>query len=257
MLADSPLIERFVIAFDIEKYSRHNTRRQADAQADLRTLLDLAAKTVGLDSATWELLHAGDGEIAVLPPDVDMVKVVWRFTRELNTRLLTYNEDRAADAAMRLRVAMHTDAFIRTERGYAGEALVILTRLLNSGPLRVALAKADRADLALMISEPVFRKVGRSGLGGIRPEYFKTVTIDIPEKGFLQEGYLHVPGHDMDAFDPPPLEEPKHPGAAAQPSSSPTAYRNEVAGGKRYHIQAGRSVTFNEAGRDINVDRQG
>jgi hypothetical protein len=256
MLADSPLIERFVIAFDIEKYSRHNTRRQAYAQADLRALLDLAAKTVGLDRATWEPHHTGDGEIAVLPPDVDMVRVVRNLTHELNTRLLTYNEDRAADAAMRLRVAMHTDAFMRTESGYAGDALVVLTRLLNAQPLRVALAEGDRAALALMVSDPVFKKVGRSGLGGIRPEHFKAVSIDIPEKNFQHIGHLHVPGYDMDEFGPPPPGEPQHPGALAQPSSSPTA-DGKATGGARYHIRAGRSVTFNKAGRDINVERQG
>ena len=121
----------------------------------------------------------------------------------------------------------------------------------------MALAQADRAALALMVSEPLFRKVGRSGLGGIRPEYFKAVTIDIPEKGFRRTGYLHVPGYDLDGLDLPPLEEPTHPGAVASPSSSPTADRRETVGGKRYHIQAGHSVTFTEAGRDINIGRQG
>jgi hypothetical protein len=241
---DFPLVERFVIGFDIKGYSDLNARRQGNIQADFHTMLDRTAEIVGIDRTPWEKQPTGDGEIAVLPPDADMVRIVRPFTLELNEQLMTYNEDRSPDTAMRLRVAMHTDAIKKTEHGYAGPALIVLTRLLDCPPLHDALDLAGRAALALLVSDPIFQKVGVSGLGGIRPEHFTPIRVYIPSKKFDQTAHLHVPGRGMTTVD-------------TESRPSPPEWPTAPTGRDTYNFSGPGNTNVNQAGRDINIRRQG
>jgi hypothetical protein len=249
MSTDSALVERFAIGFDIKGFGKLNTRQQGNIQTDLHTLLDRAAENVGIDREPWERQQTGDGEIAVLPPDADMVRIVRRFTFELNEQLLMYNDDRSADTVMRLRVAMHTDAIKRTAHGYAGQALIVLSRLLDSDALHDALESAPRAQLALLVSEPIYQKVGVSGLGGVRPEHFTPIRIHVPGKGFDQMAYLHVPGEVG--------RDPGSSGAAIPPAPSGPPGSPGAAGRDSYHFDGPGTVYLNQAERDIDIRRQG
>jgi hypothetical protein len=189
------------MGIDVKKYSSRSTRRQDDIQRELRSLLALAAEASGLDAEAWQRQGTGDGELVVLPPDIDLVRVVARFTPELNTLLKTHNADRVADAQIRLRLAMHMDALKASAYWYAGPALVEVSRILDARPLRAALDEAKDAAVALIVSETVYRKVVLSDLGGLRPDQFAKVDVDIPAKDFSQTAYVHVPGYDMRTFD--------------------------------------------------------
>jgi hypothetical protein len=197
---ESFLVDRFVIGIDVKKYSARSTRRQEDIQRELKALLGLAARAAGLDTDSWQRQGTGDGELVVLPPDVDLVRVVARFTPEINTLLKTHNADRVAEAQIRLRLAMHIDALKASDYWYAGPALVEVSRILDARPLRKALDEAEDSAVALIVSEVVYRKVVLSDLGGLRPEQFAKVDVDIPAKDFRQTAYVHVPGYDMRTF---------------------------------------------------------
>ncbi len=188
------LVERFVVGVDVEKYSSKNTRQQDETQRALDQILSEAASAAGLDRQEWQTAPGGDGELAVLPGDVDMVAVVGRFVSELDDHLATFNDDRVPAMKVRLRVAMHIDTVKPSTFGYAGPGLVVLSRLLDAKPLRAALASATDANLALLVSVPVFRKVVESGFGALRPHRFSRVTVDIPAKHFREEAYLYLPG---------------------------------------------------------------
>lgn len=200
MIEESPLIDRFVMGVDMQKYSRLNTRRQADSQREMARMLDESAAEMALDRGQWDCQPGGDGEVAVLPPDTDLVKVVGPFVSVLADKLRVYNEDRVPDIKIRLRLAMHIDALKRSTFRYAGPALVVVSRLLDSRPVRDALVWAEDADLALIVSQPVYQKVVLSGLSSIRADQFRAVRVDLPSKGFSTMAYLHVPGTDMNVF---------------------------------------------------------
>ncbi|WP_283133311.1 hypothetical protein [Rhizohabitans arisaemae] len=200
-MPNSALVARLVCGFDVQKYSERSTRRQEEIKLDGNRMLGEVAASLGMDRELWLKRPTGDGELAVLPPDVDLVTMVGRFVRELDARLATHNRDRVPDMQIRLRVAMHLDT-LRTH-SFAGHALITLGRLLDCAPLRRALVLGDRAQLALLVSEPVYRQVVCSELDGLRSEQFREIGVRIPAKAFNVPAYLHIPGYDMRTFTLP------------------------------------------------------
>src|SRR4051794_20731189 len=81
------LIYRLVLAVDVEKYSTRDARGQLQAQTELQRIISAAAKSVGLDQREWYEQVSGDGELVVLPEDVDVPVVVGDFTSSLETIL--------------------------------------------------------------------------------------------------------------------------------------------------------------------------
>src|SRR2546428_75517 len=94
MSEQTQLVDRFVVGVDVERYSARNVRQQDETQHALDQILSKAASAAGLDRQLWVTAPGGDGELAILPGDVDMVAVVGRFVAELDDRLGTFNEDR-------------------------------------------------------------------------------------------------------------------------------------------------------------------
>ncbi|WP_214410031.1 hypothetical protein [Sphaerisporangium fuscum] len=214
MYDDAPLLDRFVFGCDVQDYSSRDTELQGEIQTELRRMLETAFRRSGLDFSACAVSPTGDGLLAVLPADVDLVRPVDRLVSELHRLLVTYNGKRVARARIRLRVAMHADAIRTNAHGeHSGPALVVLSRLLDCAPVRRALDRFPGAPLALIVSAPVFRKVALSGLSGIRPEQFECVEVDIPAKKFHQSGYVHVPGaphpQPPDGADPPEAASPR------------------------------------------------
>ncbi|MBB5804200.1 hypothetical protein F4560_003968 [Saccharothrix ecbatanensis] len=189
------LVERFVVGVDIQSFSSRVARRQVVLQTGLDRMLDEAAWSAGLSRELWTRHPGGDGEVAVLPADVDLLAVVRRFITELDIRLTDHNDDHDPGARIRLRVAMHIDVVTRPgPLGYAGPALTVLQRLLDSEPVRDALAAAPEANLAQIISDSLYRKAVLPELGGLRPRQFRQVRVDLPAKEFHETAYLFVPG---------------------------------------------------------------
>ncbi|GHE40426.1 hypothetical protein GCM10017673_48510 [Streptosporangium violaceochromogenes] len=193
MSAKSFLTDRFVIGVDVKSYSSRSTRRQEDIQRALKEAISEAALAAGLDPAPWQRQPTGDGELLVLPADVDLVRVVARFAPELERLLRAYNSDRVESAQIRVRLAMHVDSLKTSAYWFAGPALVEVSRLLDARSLRKALENPD-ASVALIISEVLYRKTVLSDLGGLNPDQFTETTVDIPAKNFNQRAFLNVPG---------------------------------------------------------------
>jgi hypothetical protein len=191
---DNELVNRFVIGVDVEKYSTRNVRQQDDTQRALDRILGDAAGAVGLDRQQWLTQPGGDGELAILPADVDLVATVSGFVSHLDDLLAAYNEDHSDPMKIRLRVAMHMDMVLRSAMGYAGPGLVVLSRLLDSKEFKEALAESSDASMALLVSESVYHSVVETGLPGLRPGRFRLLRIDNPSKGFRQSTYLYIPG---------------------------------------------------------------
>lgn len=233
------------MGFDVEGFSRLNTRRQSDVQSAMDRMFRISASAAQLDYEAIGVATTGDGALMVLPADVDMVALIVRFIPELEVQLRAYNDDRVPETRIRMRVAVHTDAIRTSTYGYAGPALVVLSRLLDSDPVRAGLKDHPAAQLALIVSEPVFRKACLSGLGGIRPEQYAEVTVDIPSKGFREPAYVHVPGQFLDGGgtrDPGGRDEPRgrdEPGGQGRPGANdtPATVINKAKGNARVGVQ--------------------
>jgi len=193
MIRESTFGQRLLRAVDVVSYGRgDDRRRQAMFQSALVAALRTAAAAAGLcwDRWTWE--RAGDGGLALLPPDEPAPLVVDDFVRALDRTLAWLNRDLKRNARLRLRVAIHRGTAFPAENGWAGRGVVAVSRLLDSAPIRRALAAADSCNLAVIVSSRTFDDVVRPGHVSLREADFRKVTVTVKE--YSAEAWLRVPG---------------------------------------------------------------
>lgn len=195
---------RLLISVDMERYSRRSNLQQYEAQQNFHTLLHAAAVDVGLDRVTWTTQQAGDGELAILPRDVPEARVIGRFVPELNRRLRAFNSSRTAAGQVRLRVAVHQGlVHLDGANGFPGHAVVHVCRLCDAAPVRQALAAFPEAGVALVVSTEMYRDVVREYPEELRPERFRRIEVEHPEKEFREPAWLCVIDEDTSSWSPP------------------------------------------------------
>lgn len=197
------LVYRFVIAVDIENYSKLDALDQSVVQARLSEVLDLAAAKACLDRGSWYRQLRGDGELAVLPADSDAAWVVAGFTNELVEALNDHRRDHPAEPALRLRVAMHYGTLTSGHFGLVGNAPIVTCRLLDAKVVRRALAEETSGDLVLVISERVYHDVVETRFHGLAPKRFRPMRVSA--KGKTYTGYLCTGTPRLEDFDRPRL----------------------------------------------------
>lgn len=178
------------IAVDAQAYGSNNDRRQSEIQHDLPRLLDRAARGAGLDREQWQIQRKGDEQLAVRPVDGKEPRLVDDYVRHLVGELGDYNAQRVPKARMRLRAVIHQGLVELADNGFAGTAVVATARLLNSGPLYGALATHPESDLALLLSDEVFRSTVAGGHTTLSTGDFRRVTVRVKE--FEATAWLRV-----------------------------------------------------------------
>src|SRR3569833_4488840 len=179
---------RLVEAVDVEKYSTRDAREQLRAQTELQRILNVAAKNTGLDQREWYEQVSGDGELVVLPDDVDVSVVVGDFTCQLEIMLAECNRRALTGKRLRLRGAMHHGTLLPGPFGPAGDAPIVVSRLLDAKPLRRLLADQQDRDLALIDSQTLYQDVVRTGFCSLDPDEFQPVRVNA--KGVQYHGFV-------------------------------------------------------------------
>lgn len=197
---DSASIGRYLcMSVDVVGYGRQDDLGQARVQADLIRRLDEAAATAGLSRASWLRQAKGDEELSLIPQTEALPRVVGDFCRGLERALRAAGHVHGSAGRMRLRLAIDDGPALPAANGYTGQAVVGVSRLVNSAVVRRALAAADDAVLAIILSDGVFRDWVKSGLSSAQPGWFRPVQV--AEKEFHERAWLWVPGaptHELD-----------------------------------------------------------
>jgi hypothetical protein len=186
------------LSTDAQGYSRRHDRSQSALQQELLYLLDQAAESVGLHRPNWHRQGSGDGELALVPPSEPEFRVVDDFVRALDMLLFRHNYDRRPDDRLRLRLAADHGPVQVSANGYAGHAVVAVSRLVNSRPLRLALTAAH-ANLAVILSGRLYTDLVLGGHTRTAPEDFRMVPVR--EKEFRDDAWIRVPGVDLCGLD--------------------------------------------------------
>ncbi|MGH3889536.1 MAG: hypothetical protein ACRDSZ_23745 [Pseudonocardiaceae bacterium] len=224
------------VAVDAEGYGRSGDRQQFTAQKALTDkVLATAAEAAGLERNTWIRQPAGDGELALLPSNEPEPRVVDDLVREIDLALRRYNHDLVRDAQLRLRVAIHHGVAYPASNGFAGQAVVVVSRLLSCRPLRSALAAAADAHLALIVSRRIFEEIIAQEHTSQRPGHFRKIAVQ--EKEFRDDAWIWLPGADVHHLD---IENDGTTAAHTSPVS-PAA----VAGNGAATVQTGADATAN------------
>jgi hypothetical protein len=230
------------IAVDVQAYGGNNDRRQSEIQHDLPRLLSRAAGGTGLDRSRWQIQRKGDEELAVHPMDGTEPRLVDDFIRHLVSELREYNGLRVPAARMRLRAAIHHGPVELADNGFAGATVVTTARLLSSRHLYDALTTDDSADIALLLSDDVYRSTVAGGHTTLRGEDFRRVPVR--EKEYEATAWLQVPGRP--AYEPSP--------AGAQADQPRPSYSDGYhAGSTARHDYRGQQISVNHFAAPVDL----
>jgi hypothetical protein len=183
---------RLLVAVDAAGYGSGTDRDHFAVQAGLTRVLDVAAAKAGLRRDLWLTQQAGDGELAILPRDEPEPVVIDQYVRYLDEALAARNADPASGPRIRLRMAVHFGAAMRAANGYAGQGVVAVSRLVDSPPVRQALADAPEACLAVILSRQIYDDVVRQGHVSVPETEFTRVGVQVKE--YQDEAWVKVVG---------------------------------------------------------------
>jgi hypothetical protein len=188
----SPFDRRLLVAVDAAGYGAGTDRDHFAVQAGLTRVLDIAATRAGLRRDLWLTQPAGDGELAILPRDEPEPVVVDQYVRCLDEALAAHNANPAAGPPIRLRMAVHFGTAMRADNGYAGQGIVAVSRLVDSPPVKQALAGAPGACLAVILSHQIYDDVVRQGHVSASETDFTKVGVQVKE--YRDEAWVRVVG---------------------------------------------------------------
>jgi hypothetical protein len=201
-----------LVSCDAVGYGSGDDLRHKSVQTALPAVLDEAAARARLHRVGWRREVTGDGELALLPDTEPEPRVVDDYVNHLNGALTAYNRDLRQEARLRLRVAIHYGVAVRADNGYAGQGVVVVSRLVDARPVRAALEVSD-ADLAVILSDQVFTDTVAQYYTSVRPEAFRRVRVE--NKEFLEDAWLWVPDRDVHGMH---LGQPDDPPAESMPA---------------------------------------
>ena len=193
MAGYSSAFERhLLVAVDAAGYGGGNDQEHCALQSGLTAVLDESAERAGLKRSTWQRQSLGDGELAILPHSEPEPVVVDEYLNRLDEALAAHNAATPARRRIRLRVAIHFGTAMPADNGYAGQGVVAVSRLVDSAPVRNALAAVPKANLALILSRQVFDDVVRQGHVSSAETEFTKVRVQVKE--YQDEAWVKVAG---------------------------------------------------------------
>jgi hypothetical protein len=190
--ADNAFDRRLLVAVDAAGYGGGTDQEHVAVQSGLTAVLDAAAARANLRRDLWMKQQAGDGELAVLPRDEPEPVVVDQYVRYLDEALTAHNANPASRRKIRLRMAVHFGTAMLADNGYAGQGVVAVSRLVESAPVKEALAAAPQACLAVIVSRQIFDDVVRQGHVSVPATDFAKVSVQVKE--FRDEAWVKVVG---------------------------------------------------------------
>ncbi|MFF0061374.1 hypothetical protein ACFYRC_07470 [Streptomyces sp. NPDC005279] len=183
---------RLCLAVDLRQYSRHGYRAQEDAQYRLRLVVEHALRRARVLRVRAQQQVQGDGQLVVFPTRIDAVRVVPALILGLRDGLYQANRTPGAFGRMRMRAALALGSVSRADRGYLGDCVVLVNRLVDSDGLRDALEGEPGSDMALAVPDEMYRDVVLPDGRGLSAE-FRRIEVAIVKKDFACGAWLHVP----------------------------------------------------------------
>ncbi|WP_283136992.1 tetratricopeptide repeat protein [Rhizohabitans arisaemae] len=198
------------VMVDIVGWSTRKIPGQIRAQLDLADILDQASTKAALDRTLWARQDQGDGELALLPANLDDSVVIADLVREIVIALRQTNQHLSESARIRLRLSFASGLILPGATGFAGNAVIEAARLLNSAPAREAVELYPSADLVLIVSNYLYHDVIAHDFRDLRSDDFWQAEFHHRDRRF--EPWLWVSDRSGGPGSPPPkqVEEPPH-----------------------------------------------
>ncbi|MEU8727115.1 SAV_2336 N-terminal domain-related protein [Streptomyces antimycoticus] len=184
--AETPAIRRLCVAVDAVPDSRLTAEWSSVVRQNLFDITEECLRVAGVLPAECLRQDTGDGVLVALPPDAGTARVVTRFIDTIVLRLA--RSGAGPLERLRLRVAMDREVFTSGAEELAGEAVVRISRLLDSAPVREAMRESSTANLALIVGNRLFEDVAA------QEEWHRSqfTQIQVATKGMPVDAWLRV-----------------------------------------------------------------
>ncbi|MGW4461851.1 hypothetical protein [Micromonospora sp. NPDC004704] len=181
---------RLCVAADVAGYSRRGNAAAERVQQEIVALLSRVRRAAGIPDGAVRPQPQGDGQFTVLPVGIDESVVIPRMLGELYRALRELNS--ANGDRLRMRVALHRGLLLEGANGWVGTASIAVHRILDSPPMRAALTAHPQADFVLGVPDVLYRDVVVPAAEPPLPDQFTAMTVDLPDKGFVEHAWLYV-----------------------------------------------------------------
>jgi tetratricopeptide (TPR) repeat protein len=176
-----PGVHRAIVAFDVEGFSSRTDLHQGAARRNLYESLEQGFTEAGVPWAACDTSQdRGDGVLVLVPLDIPHVCLVDQLPHRLAAAVRRNNAVYAAEAHIRLRMAVHVGKIEFDDRGIVGHTVNFVCRMLEAPVLKAVLA-ASRGVFSLMVSDWFYREVVQPD-PALRPETYSEVPIGIKEE---------------------------------------------------------------------------
>ncbi|MGW3994934.1 effector-associated domain 2-containing protein [Amycolatopsis sp. NPDC004772] len=187
-----------IMAVDIAGYNdpQRTTAHRLVVHEGFWKIMRTAFAEAGIPWDTLFRENTGDGVMIHLPTEVAKADLVAGLPDRMLAELRRYNEVHAAEANVRLRVALHAGEVYQGSHGTISDANSFAFRLLDATEVKVAL-KESKAVLALVVSNPFYQDVVRADPAADALSYRR---IPIENKETKTEAWLRLLGAVTNGF---------------------------------------------------------
>ncbi len=157
-----PAVYRSILVIDVEKFgdpARTNADQVAVRDGVYQALAGALASS-GISRSSCRIEDRGDGALVLIAPEVPKSWLVTRLPIELAAALGDHNVTCAANARIRLRMALHAGEIHPDAHGVTGSAVTRAFRLIEAPALKSALDDSAGV-LALIVSDWFYDEVVR------------------------------------------------------------------------------------------------
>jgi len=179
-----------IAVLDVENWSSRPAVSAANIQAALKRIEGQGLARAGIDSARVGRQPRGDGAILTLPGDVAKELVTAQFVEGLREAILEHDADCAPEESIRIRLSLHAGDVIDGEGEWAGQPVIVASRLVDSAVIKRVLAASAASPMALIISGDWYDAVIKEG--HVSAEGYRKVWVE--EKTFAGVAWVKVPG---------------------------------------------------------------
>lgn len=182
MTDHEPALHYSIVVVDIERYSDacRTEVHQGVAHDGLNRALRRAFADSSIDWDTCVVQDTGDGALILVPASVPKCWLVDRVRSRLISELHRHNAVAAAQARIRLRMAVHAGEVRRVGfGGIASKGVVLASRLVDAPELKAA-QRASTEVLSTIVSDSFFHDVVRQD-AGTEPDRYREVPVEVKE----------------------------------------------------------------------------
>lgn len=183
-------LHHLVVVYDIQGSARLTNPEKIVARQLLDDCRTAALEAAAIPAGRVRVKDLGDGAMLQFGAEIAKSRVLGVWLNTFHSRLRRAYEQ--AEQPVQVRLAAHSGELHPSLEEYTGVALDFTARLADAPAAKRVLGAAPSAPLAVIVSEVVYDQVVRHRGGGLDPEAFSQIKLQVKETDTT--AWLHLPG---------------------------------------------------------------